>query len=516
MDEREQLEQAITALESQRAILGDAVVEAALASMRERLVALQTQPPALEQQRKQVSVLFADVSGFTAMSETMDAEEVSALMNALWARLDREITAHGGMIDKHIGDAVMALFGAPTAREDDPERAIRVALAMQAEIRAFIESSQDRISSASVTPHLEMRIGINTGPVLLGAVGTTGEYTAMGDTVNVASRLEHAAPVGGILISHDTYRHVRGVFDVLPLEPISVKGKRESMPVYLVRAAKPRAFRVTTRGVEGIETRTIGREAELQQLQAAFQAAQDKHQTYLASLVGEAGVGKSRLLYEFNNWLDLLPEDVFLFKGRATQEMTKLPYALIRSMLAFRFEIQDSDQASVARDKLMRWIVEFLGADRAEAAHFIGHLIGFDFSGSPHLQGILGDARQIRNRAFHYVAQLFAAAAREHTAVILLEDLHWADDSSLDLIHHLVHEQLDVPLLIIGLMRPTFFERRSTWGEGLATHIRLDLHPLSEHDSQRFVAEILRKVSEIPRALQDLIVQRAAPSTWKS
>jgi len=513
MSEREQLEQAIVALEAQRALLGDAVVDAALAPMREKLAALQAQPPATEQQRKQVTVLFADVSGFTAMSETMDAEEVGEAMNALWARLDAAITTHGGKIDKHIGDAVMALFGTPVAREDDPERAIRAALAMQAEIKNWrLEVGSWRLDAVSPTSNLQMRIGLNTGPVLLGAVGTTGEYTAMGDTVNVASRLEHAAPVGGILVSHDTYRHVRGVFDVLPLEPISVKGKTEPIQVYRVRAAKPRAFRVTTRGVEGIETRTIGREAELEQLQTAMNAARRNRQTHLASVVAEAGVGKSRLLYEFNNWLELLPERTLIFKGRATQEMAKLPYALIRNMLAFRFEIQDSDQASVARDKLERGIVAIMGAEGTEIAHFIGHLIGFDFSGSPHLQGILGDARQIRDRAFHYVAELFAAVTRDHAAAIFLEDIHWADDSSLDLIDHLMHERLDLPLLIIGLMRPMFLERRPAWGEGPMTHVRLELRPLSEQSSRQLVADILRKAPEIPQALQDLIVRRAEGS----
>src|SRR5689334_7844877 len=156
MTEREQLELAITALESQRAILGDAIVNAALAPMREKLAALSAQPANTEQQRKQVTVLFADVSGFTAMSETMDPEEVSATMNALWRRLDAAITGHGGTIDKHIGDALMALFGAPTAHENDPERAIRAALAMQDELRDF------NIIAELAVP-LRMRIGINTG-----------------------------------------------------------------------------------------------------------------------------------------------------------------------------------------------------------------------------------------------------------------------------------------------------------------------------------------------------------------
>ncbi|HET7377986.1 MAG TPA: adenylate/guanylate cyclase domain-containing protein, partial [Anaerolineae bacterium] len=443
MDEREQLEQAINALEAQRAILSDAVVNAALSPMREKLAALQVKPQDAEQQRKQVSVLFADVSGFTAMSETMDPEEVSATMNALWRRLDTAITSHSGKVDKHIGDAVMAIFGAPTAHEDDPERAVRAALDMQSELNQFRESAHFDSARA-----LQMRIGINTGPVLLGTVGTTSEYTAMGDTVNLASRMEHAAPVGGILISHDTYRHIRGVFEVAPLAPISVKGKTDLIQVYVVKSAKPRAFRVSTRGVEGIETRTIGRESELDRLQEALHHAKEHHKTHLVTIVGEAGVGKSRLLYEFTNWLQLQPDSPFLSRGRATHEMMNLPYSLIRNMLAFQFEIQESDRSSEARNKLERGFADIMGPDSAVMAHFVGHLIGLDFSSSPYLQGILNEARQIRDLAFHYVAQLFTEVTREHqVAVIVLEDIHWADDGSLNLVDHLIHEQPDLPLL---------------------------------------------------------------------
>lgn len=511
MNEREQLEQAIAALEAQRALLGDAVVNTALAPLREKLAALtvvQAAPPP-GQQRKQVTVLFADVSGFTAMSEKLDAEEVTATMNALWSKLDGAIVAQGGRIDKHIGDAVMALFGAPTAREDDPERAIRAALAMQAELAAFTADSE--------SPRLAMRIGINTGPVLLGAVGTTGEYTAMGDAVNVASRLEHAAPVGGILISHDTYRHVRGIFEMTALEPLSVKGKSEPIRVYVVKGIKPRAFRVPTRGVEGIETRTIGREVELEQLQAAIRAARTGQRAHLVSIIAEAGTGKSRLLYEFTNWLDLQPERTFLFRGRATQEMMQLPYSLIRDVFAFRFDIRDSDRAALARQKLEAGILDFAETADAEAtmrAHFIGHLIGFDFSASPYLHGILNDARQIRDRAFHYLVQFFADVCRDRMTVLMLEDIHWADDGSLDLIEHVLHEQPELPLLVLGLARPTLFERRPNWGQGPVTHLRLDLRPLSDQDCRRLVAEILRKVPEIPPALQDLIVTRAEGSPF--
>jgi class 3 adenylate cyclase len=272
--------------------LGDAVVDAAIAILKEKLSALDA---AGQQQRKQITVLFADVSGFTAMSETMDAEDVSDNMNALWRRVDAAIAQFGGHIDKHIGDAVMALWGVYRARENDPEQAIRAALAMQEAIQAHVQASQ--------IP-LKMRIGVNTGPVLLDRVGAGDEFTAMGDTVNTASRLEHAAPNGGILISHNTYRQVRGVFDVTPQELLSVKGKAEPLQVYVVEQAKPHAFRIGRRGVEGVNTKMVGRDAEMLQLQDAYESVAEERECQVVTITGEAGVGKSRLLDEFQDWID--------------------------------------------------------------------------------------------------------------------------------------------------------------------------------------------------------------------
>lgn len=509
MAQREELEQAIAALEAQRASLGGAVVDVTIAALREKLAELELDRAT--EQRKQVTVLFADVSGFTAMAETMDPEDLRDTMNAVWSRLDAVIMAHDGTIDKHIGDAVMAIFGAPTAREDDPERAIRAALAMQAELREFVgKATGDRHEAGgNRVPPLQVRIGIHTGPVLLGAVGTTAEYTAMGDTVNLASRLQEAAPVGGVLISHDTYRHVRGIFSVWMMEPITVKGKADPVPIYVVLRAKPRAFRLATRGVQGIETRMVGREAELARLQGALRAVMEKGDAQVITIVGEAGVGKSRLLYEFDNWIELLLETVSRFKGRADEKMSSLPYFLIRDLFSYHAEIQDNAPAFVAREKLERCVTEYMGANGVEKAHFVGHLIGFDFSSSPYLRGILGDARQIRDRAFHYIAQFFAAVARRAPAVVFLEDVHLANEGSLDLIDHLGRECRHVPLLTVCLARPSLFERRPSWGQRQEAHTCLELSPLSDENSQQLVAEILRKVPQIPPDLQNLIVSRA-------
>ena len=520
MDELNSLQQAIAWLEAQRNTVAEkAYVDIALSALRDKLIHLQSTSADAQdrQQRKQVTVLFADVSNFTPMAEMLDAEEVSGVIDDLWSRLDKAILDHGGRIDKHIGDAVMALFGAPTAQEDDPERAVRAALELQAQLHKWKDGFQSTVSerAKAAAQSIEMRVGINTGPVLLGKVGTTREYTAIGDSVNLANRIQTAAPLGGTLISYDTYRHIRGIFEVTALDPISVKGKSEPIKVYVVHSAKPRAFKVPTRGVEGVETRTIGREVELAKIQSAFETVAREKQTTLVSIAAEAGTGKSRLLYEFNNWLEAQPDPIRVFRGRASLEIANLPYALLRDLLSTSFKIQDNDNAATARQKLEDGMSQLMkGEEAIKSAHFTGHMIGIDYSTSPYLQGILGDARQIRDLAFHYMSQFFAEALHEQTGVIFLEDIHWADSDSLDFIEYLLQTHRDLPLMVVGLMRSTFFERRTDWGNAPLQHLRVDLLPLSDQDCRRLVAEILRKIPVIPDELTDLIVSRAEGSPF--
>ena len=260
----EDLKKAIDAQETLRPMLGDSVVETTLSVLRDQLIELEkqaTQQDAANQaRRKLVTVLFADVSGFTAFSENQDAEDVANLVNRLWLR-DKIHDGQGmGGFDKHIGDAVMALWGADTAREDDAERAVRAALKIE---ETFKENA----------PQLPIRLkaGINSGQVLLSAIGTQGEFTAMGDTVNTASRLVHLADGGQVLISHDTYQLVRGIFDVQKQKPITVKGKAEPLQTYVIQRVRPRAFRLGRRGVEGVTTRMVGRETEFQIIQSALE-----------------------------------------------------------------------------------------------------------------------------------------------------------------------------------------------------------------------------------------------------
>jgi class 3 adenylate cyclase/tetratricopeptide (TPR) repeat protein len=518
-DERNRLDRAIAALEASRAQLGDEVVDIAVSSLRDKLAGLESGSRALHvpQQRKLVTVLFADMSGFTAMSETMDHEIVNDVINSLWSRVDKAIHDHGGRIDKHIGDAIMALYGTPTAHEDDPERAIRSALQIQSEILKWKRELSEKLSSyRTQIQNIQLRIGINTGPALLGTVGTVGEYTAIGDTVNLAQRLEAAAPKGGILISHETHQHVRGIFEVSALEPIMVKGKREPIQVYRVNGLKPRSFRDTTRGLEGIETRTIGREEELARMKDAFEKTVSQRTTHLISLVAEAGIGKSRVLFEFGKWLDTQNQPAQIFKGRAAQETSQIPYSLLRGILSSAFEIQENDRAAVARQKLERGIQRYTSIQEIATlyAHFIGHLIGLDYSTSKHLKGILSDARQVRDLAFHYGAEFIADVAHDHAVVIFLEDIHWADSGSLDFFEALMSKQPDLPLLLVGLTRSALFEQRSDWGTGPVQHLSLNLLPLSEADTRLLVAEILQKVPVIPEVLTNMIVQKAEGSPF--
>jgi ABC-type oligopeptide transport system substrate-binding subunit len=351
---------------------------------------------------------------------------------------------------------------------------------------------------------LAIRAGLNTGPVLLGSMGTTGEMSTIGDAVNLASRMKEAAPSGGVLISHDTYRHVRGIFDVQEQEPIRVKGKSQPVQTYLVQQAKPRAFRVSTRGVAGVETRMVGRDAELLMLQDRFRDATEDGEVQVVTIVGDAGVGKSRLLYEFEKWIELLPEQVWRLEARATPETESRPYGLIRRMFAHRFEIRGSDSAAQVRNKFRTGMAAALNPDQAD---LVGQLIGLDFSASPAVQARLG-SDSFGELAKAHLTEYLRAIASEPT-VILLEDIHCADDSSLDLLDCLVAAVPDTQLLVICLARPPLFERRPSWGEGREIHTQINLKPLSRRASRILVGEILQKAEGVPQELRDLIVEGA-------
>jgi predicted ATPase len=251
-------------------------------------------------------------------------------------------------------------------------------------------------------------------------------------------------------------------------------------------------------------------------MKETFEKVVSQRTTHLISVVAEAGIGKSRLLFEFGKWLDSQEKPVQLFKGRATQETAQIPYSLLRDILSSAFEIQENDRAAIARRKLEQGVQKYTGDPEVATlySHFIGHLIGLDYSKSPHLKGILSDARQVRDLAFHYAAEFIADIAHDQTVVIFLEDLHWVDSGSLDFFDVLMRKQPDLPLLIVGLTRASLFEQRPDWGTGPVQHLSLNLLPLSEADTRQLILEILQKVPEVPEMLIDLIVKKAEGSPF--
>ena len=512
LDEQiKQLKQAIAEIEAQRTILGDAAVDAALVPSRQRLAELETQvekpvevsPEEPIRQRKLVTLLFMDVVGSTEMTQHLDPEDTMEIMDDALRNLAVPVELHSGHVTRFMGDGFMAVFGNPIAREDDPEQAIRAGL----DILKVAQVLADELDTQWNIPGFQVRVGINTGLAVLGGY-TEAEDTIMGRSVNLAARMESAAPPGGLMISHDTYRHVRGVFDVEPQEPVVAKGFQEPVPVYLVESARQRAFRVPMLGVDGIETRMVGRHTELKYLQDALYTAIEEGEGQLVTVTGEAGVGKSRLLYEFQNWIELLPDDVFFFLGRGRQETQGQPYSLLRDLFAIRFQILDDDTAGEARRKIEAGFGEVIGTevDRLMRAQIIGQLLGFDFSTSPHLKGVLNDPEQLRNRGQMYLTQYFREFSRDSPILIFLEDIHWGDDSSLDLISQLGERTPQQRLLIVCAARPTLFERRPYWGEGQTYHNRLELRPLSKRESRQLVAEILKMAGKVPTQLRELVV----------
>ncbi|MGE5175375.1 MAG: protein kinase domain-containing protein [Hyphomicrobiales bacterium] len=461
------------------------------------------------EQQRQMTAVSVDVSELAEIlyESGADAERVRSTMDALWSDFAR--LAGGGVIHSRTEESGLILWGRERAREDDPESAIRAALAMRDRVRAAARSVLGEAWEPTDESPLPFGAGITTGPVLLEREADSGTYTASGAPITLAGRLKDAAPAGGILVAHETFTLVRGVFTFVQQDPLRVRGRKEPLEVYLVTQVKPRAFRLKARGIEGVETRMIGREIELRLLQEALTLTLEDGETQVVTVVGEAGVGKSRLLYEFSNWTDLQETPVWFFQARATQPSMLQPYSLTRDLFSFRFRILDSDPLTMVHEKFVAGIENFLGAGSERKAHFIGQLVGFDFSDRPDVAAALQDADSFRRVAQDHLGEFFTTASKTHPVVIHIEDIHWADDRSLDLVNNLVRENTNLPLFVLCMARPSLYERRPQWGEGQRFHERIQLEPLSQLSSRRLVRELLKNVPEVPTALRDLVVDRA-------
>lgn len=502
-DEIHQLEQAIATLEAQRAALGNTAVETILAPAREKFATLKRQSES-DQQRKLVTFLFIDVVSSSKTFGHLDPEDTLEILSTALARFGEVVKQHQGYVARLMGDGMLAFFGAPVAHEDDAVRAVRAALAI---IQATQHYAQEVAAHWDIDG-FNVRVGLNTGLVAVGEVGgeAGSEYTAMGDAINMAARMESHAPAGGVLISHETYLHIRGFFEVQALEQIMVKGALAPIQVYVVSREIARSFETGQRGIEGIQTRMIGRDVEILHLQKAYQLAIEDGEAQIITIRGDAGVGKSRLLREFGGWITQQPNSVLCIKGRAFPSSEKQPYALMRDLLQFYFNIRDTDSAEQAREKMEVVLANFWPSDEiSDLTQGIGQMVGFAFANLNAKETPTQKSKDAPN----YLIRLFERIASQQPTVIFLEDVHWADDISLDFVSQFAYTHLQLPLLILCLARPTLYEKRPYWGEGQECHTLIDLRPLSTRDSRQLVTEILHKVESLPDTLRDLIVSNA-------
>jgi class 3 adenylate cyclase/tetratricopeptide (TPR) repeat protein len=437
------------------------------------------------EERKVVTVLFADLVGFTSRAERLDPEDVRAVLAPYWERLRGELERHGGTVEKFIGDAVMALFGAPVAHEDDPERAVRAALA----IRDWARGEDD----------LQVRIAVTTGEalVLLGARPAEGEGMAAGDVVNTAARLQAAAPVNGVLVGESTYRATRDVIDYEEREPVHAKGKTEPVPTWEALQARSRL------GMD-LEQRAllplVGRVRELETLIGAFDRARREREPQLVTLVGVPGIGKSRLVAELFARLDAAPDIVWWRQGRALPYGQGVSFWALGEMVKAQAGIHENDSQQEAEAKL-RVSVETSVAepDRDWVASHLRPLVGLE---SPQE---LGDRR---DESFAAWRRYLEGLAEQRPLVLAFEDLHWADDGILDLVDHLAEWASGVPMLLLGTARPELLDRRPGWGGGKLNATTLALSPLADDEAARIIGEVMQQAL-IPAETQQLLLERA-------
>jgi class 3 adenylate cyclase/tetratricopeptide (TPR) repeat protein len=426
-------------------------------------------PEGRRRERKVVSVLFCDLVGFTSQAEAMDPEDVEALLRPYHERVRTELERHGGTVEKFIGDAVVALFGAPTAHEDDPERAVRAALA----IRDFGRESG-----------LELRVGITTGEALvsLDARPSEGEGMASGDVVNTAARLQSAAPVNGVLVDETTYRATRLAIDYGAHDPLDAKGK--SRPVEVREALQARS-RPGVDVAHGARTGLVGREHELGVLLDALRRVLQARKSQLVTLVGVPGIGKSRLVYELSQSVESNPELITWRQGRCLAYGDGVTLWALGEIVKAQAGIHEQDRPEEASAKVRNSVAEVLQGE-SDAAWVESHVLAL--IGLSEESDLGGDRR---NEAFAAWRRFFEAMADRRPFVLVVEDLHWADESLLDFLDELVDWVADVPLLVVGTARPELLERRPGWGGGKLNATTLAVEPLSDDETAVLIGELL-------------------------
>jgi class 3 adenylate cyclase/tetratricopeptide (TPR) repeat protein len=440
-------------------------------------------------ERKVVSVLFCDLVGSTAWAERMDPEDVRAVVRPYYELLRRDIEAFGGTVEKFIGDAVMAVFGAPRSHEDDPERAVRAGLRI---LEAIEELNQERGTNLAV------RVGINTGEVVvaLGARPELGEGIVTGDVVNTAARLQGGAPVGAIAVGRTTYRSTIDVVDYESLEALTVKGKTEPVAAWrALRARAPTGADLTRRH----DVALVGRDAERARLSGLVDQTLRDRSCQLVTIMGEPGVGKSRMIQGLFQFVDARSEVVAWRQGRCLPYGDGITFWALGEIVKAQAEILESDPPRVTKAKLDRTL-EGLSFEPTELA-WVGARL------AP-LVGVESTSSGGREESFTAWRRFVEALAGPGGAVLVFEDLHWADPALLAFVEYLADSIHDVPLLLVCSARPEFLDAHPGWADELGNATSLSLSPLSAPETASLVGALLGS-SRLPADVQEAIVERA-------
>lgn len=448
-----------------------------------------TTPGAIEGERKYVTALFSDMSGYTAMSERLDPEEVKEITSRIFGEISRIVRNYDGFIEKFIGDAVMALFGVPKAHEDDPVRAIRTAREIHDLVKAISPELEEKIGKP-----LSMHTGINTGLVVTGQVDLErGTHGVAGDTINVAARLSSLAKANEIIVGPDTYHQAEGYFVFEALEPTKVKGKEE--PIRIYKALSPKEQPSTTRRYHGFRAELIGRAVELAQLEEAAQMLREGKGS-IFSICGETGIGKTRLVEEFKATLDL--EEIQWLDGQAYAYSQNTPYFPLIDLFNRGFQIKEGDPPEKVREKVESGIGSLVG-ERENIIPYVGSLYALSY---PEVADVSPEFWKIRlQEAIHAI---LSGLAQRSPTIICLEDLHWADPSFMNLLRFVLSE-LRYPALFLCVCRPTFTLFTSHQLSSLrAQYQEIQLHDLSSSEAQIMVESLL-KTKTIPKDLRQFI-----------
>jgi class 3 adenylate cyclase/tetratricopeptide (TPR) repeat protein len=459
----------------------------------------------VEGERKFVTVLFADVVDSTGMGERLDPEQVIEIMNGAFAFLNVAVAKYDGTVARLMGDAVLAFFGAPVAHEDDPERALRAALEIQAAAKEY-----GRGIEATYGVDFDVRVGINTGLAVLAVVGDEikTEYTAMGDTTNVAARLQSAATPGTVLISANTYHLVKELFEFEPRGAIEVKGR--SMPVETYEAVAPRTVPGKVRGLEGVTSPLVGRTAELQLVLDKLEVAR-RGRGSLVAVIGEAGLGKSRLLAEARRLATADPKaPVTWLEGRALSYEQAVTYYPWREVIRGAIHAKEGEAPEVVRERLRcdRACCAMPGGD----VQFLEVMLSVESDATlKALTGLEGD--ELVQHITEATRGYLCARAERMPTVIVLDDLHWADTASLDLLMNVAGLVEDLPLLIICLLRPDkdapswSIVERSRGGLG-SVYTEIALEPLDAAHAQELLGNLLH-VEDLPESVRELALKKS-------